>query len=116
MTETLSDIEKHKKAVFDNMSLKRQKHILKKGYKEWNPFEKPNDPIDMRRDKTRRTSQALIRSFLQSLPQEGYSNEYARGAFDICLGIINEDARYQGMYGFACWYRALLEKEGHQSL
>lgn len=114
MSETPSDIEKQKKAVFESMSPKRQKHILKKGYEAWDPFEAPNDPIDMRKDKTKRTSQALIRSFLQDVPMDGYSNEYARGAFDICLGIINEKEKYQGMYDFACWYRELLKKEGHE--
>ena len=44
---------------------------------------------------------------------EGYSNAYGRGVVEICLGIINEDDRFWGMYEFACWYRDLLEKEGY---
>ena len=104
--------EEMKKAVFDSMSPRRQKHILKKGYEKWDPFEEPKDPIDMRRDKTKRTSQMLIREFLQNTPMEGYSNDYGRGAFDMCLGIINGDERFMGMYSFAVWYADLLKREG----
>lgn len=103
-----------KKAIFDSMSPKRQKHIIKKGYDDWEPFEEPKDPIDMRRDKTRRTSQMLIREFLQSRPLDDYSNDFGRGAFDICLGIINKDERYLGMHAFSVWYAELLKKEGFE--
>jgi len=103
---------KRKKAVFDSMSSRRQKHILKIGYEKWDPFEEPKDPIDMRKDKTRRTSQELIREFLQNTDSKDYSNEYGRGAFDLCLGIINEDERSKGMFDFACWYLEQLKKEG----
>ena len=51
-----------KKAVFDAMSPRRQKHILNKvGYDNWDPFEKPKDPIDIRTDKSKRTSQRLVK-------------------------------------------------------
>lgn len=101
-----------KQAIFDSMSPRRQKQILKRGFDKWDPFQEPKDPIDIRQDRTKRTSQMLIREFLQSLASEGYNNEYARGAFELCLGIINENEKYQGMFDFACWYRELLIKEG----
>jgi hypothetical protein len=113
MTEfSAEDAEKRKKAVFNSMSSRRQKHILKKGYDKWDPFEEPKDPIDIRKDKTRRTSQMLVREFLQSRSTEEYSNSYGRGVLEMALGIINDDERFIGMYEFACWYRNLLKKEG----
>jgi hypothetical protein len=116
MSQMTEEDQKRKKAIFDSMAPRRQKHILKRGYDTWDPFELPKDPIDIRKDKTKRTTHLLIREFLQSRPPEGYSNEYGRGAFEICLGIINEDERFQGMFDFACWYQELLRKElaGHQ--
>ncbi len=107
---TVSD-EERKKMIFDSMAPRRREHILKKGYDKWDPFIEPKDPIDMRKDKTRRTTQTLVREFLQSRNFEEYSNAYGQGAFDICIGIINENDRYLGMYDFCCWYRKLLEKE-----
>ncbi len=112
MTDISNDAEFRKKAIFDSMSPRRQKHILKKGYEKWDPFIEPKDPIDIRKDKTKRTSQMLIREFLQAKDLETYSNAYGKGAFEICLGIINEDEKYQGMFEFACWYNSLLIKEG----
>ncbi len=112
MTDSTKDEADRKKAIFDSMSERRQKQILKKGYEKWDPFQEPKDPIDIRQDKTKRTSQMLIREFFQSLDSNDYSNEYGRGAFEICLGIINDNEKYQGMFDFACWYNELLKKEG----
>ncbi len=106
-----NDDAARKKAIFDSMSPRRQKHIEKKGYDKWDPFEEPKDPIDMRMDRTKRTSQALIREFMQSAELREHGNDYRRGAFELCLGIINEDERFLGMFDFACWYKDLLEKE-----
>ena len=105
------EIEKRKRAIFDAMSPRRQKHILKRGYEKWEPFAEPKDPIDIRRDPTRRTTQMLVREFLQSRSEQAYSNAYNRGVLEIALGIINQDERFLGMYEFSCWYRELLEKE-----
>jgi len=93
------------------MSPRRQKSILKKGYDKWDPFQEPKDPIDIRRDPTKRTTQQLVREFLQSRPEDTYSNAYGRGVLEIALGLINDDDRFIAMYEFSCWYRELLEKE-----
>jgi hypothetical protein len=111
---SFEEAKKRKKAVFDCMSPRRQKHILKKGFDKWDPFQEPKDPIDIRKDKTKRTSQMLIREFLQETSQEKYSNAYGRGVVDICIGIINGDERYIAMLEFANWYKDLLKKEGYE--
>ena len=105
--------EKRKKAIFDSMSPRRQKHILKKeGYDEWDPFMEPKDPIDLRKDKTKRTAIQLAREFLANCDEKDYSNAYGQGVWEICLGIINEDDRARGMYAFSCWYKNLLKEQG----
>ena len=103
--------EERKKAIFESMSPRRQKHIMKRGYEKWDPFEEPKDPIDIRKDKTRRTSQMLVREFLQARSGESYSNEYGRGVLDICLGIVNDEDRFKAMYEFSLWYQGLLKRE-----
>ena len=107
------DDETRKKAIFDSMSPRRQQHILKKqGYDEWDPFIEPKDPIDMRKDKTKRTAIELAREFLATCEQKKYSNAYGQGVWEICLGIINDDDRARGMYDFSCWYKDLLKNQG----
>jgi len=114
MTDSVKEDAFRKQAIFDSMSSRRQKQILKRGFDKWDPFQEPKDPIDIRQDKTKRTSQMLIREFLQTLDSDNYSNDYAKGAFELCLGIINENERYEGMFDFACWYRELLISEGQR--
>jgi hypothetical protein len=111
---TPQEAEDRKKAVFDSMAPRRQKHILKKGYDKWDPFEEPKDPIDIRKDKSKRTTQVLVREFLQSRDSEGYSNSYGRGVLEMAIGIINDDDRFIGMYEFVCWHKELLKREGHE--
>jgi len=102
-----------KKFIFDSMSPRRQKHVLKKeGYDEWDPFIEPKDPIDIRTDKSKRTAIELAREFLASWSHEDYSNAFGQGVWEICLGIMNDDDRYKGMYEFSCWYRDTLKKKG----
>ena len=100
-----------KKAIFDRMSSRRQKYILKKGFEKWDPFIEPKDPIDIRKDKTKRTAQTLIREFLQTRGPKGYSDAYSRGIHELAIGIINDDERYNAMFEFSCWYKELLDKE-----
>ena len=114
MSDRLSEAEQRKKAIFERMSPRRQQTVLKKGYDKWDPFQEPKDPIDIRKDQTRRTSQMLVREFLQTRSAEGYSNAYGRGVLEICLGIINDDDRFRGMYGFACWHPELAAQEKPQ--
>ena len=104
------DAELRKKTIFNSMSPRRQKQIMKRGYEKWDPFELPKDPIDIRRDKTRRTTQQLVREFLQNCGHDNYSNAYGRGVLEMALGIVNDDDRFIGMYEFAAWYQEQLKK------
>jgi hypothetical protein len=104
--------EFRKRAIFESMSPRRKKHITKIGYDKWDPFEEPKDPIDIRRDKTNRTTQQLVREFLQNCPHEHYGNAYAGGVLELALGIINNEDRYIGMYEFSVWYQEHLKKAG----
>ena len=109
-----SEEDLRKKAIFDAMSPRRQRHILRRvGYDRWDPFQEPKDPIDIRKDKTKRTGQMLVREFLQTKSDETYSPEYGRGVLELCLGIINDEDRFRGMFEFSIWYQALLKAEGH---
>lgn len=105
------EIERRKKAVFDSMAPRRQQHILRKGYARWDPFLEPKDPIDIRADSTKRTTQQLVREFLQTRPGEAQNNAYNRGVLEMALGIVNSEDRFRGMYEFACWHRELLKRE-----
>jgi hypothetical protein len=66
MTNNITE-EEIKKKRFSIRCLRDDKaFIKKKGYEKWNPFMEPKDPIDIRKDQSNRTSQMLVREFLQS--------------------------------------------------
>jgi hypothetical protein len=111
MTNNITEEEVKKKAIFDSMSPRRQAFIKKKGYEKWNPFMEPKDPIDIRKDQSNRTSQMLVREFLQSRNLDNYSNAYGRGVLEMAIGIINDDDRFLGMYEFVVWHQNLLKAE-----
>jgi hypothetical protein len=111
MADQTNDEEVRKKYIFDSMSPRRQKHIMKKGYEDWDPFQIPKDPIDIRRDQTNRTTQMLVREFLQTREMGKTGNAYSRGVLEMAIGIINNDERFIGMYEFAIWHQALLKTE-----
>jgi len=99
-----------KQAIYDKIPERRKKYIDKVGYANWDPFQKPQDPIDIRLDETKRTAQQLMREFLQSRPRAD-SNEYNRGAWELCLGVIGGNQRFLGMLDFCNWYHDLLARE-----
>lgn len=109
-----SEAESRKRAIYDRLSERRRKYIDKIGYEKWDPFEEPKDPIDIRKDKTKRTTQMLVREFLQTREDEKYSNAYGRGVLEFALGIVNNEDRYIAMLEFAKWYTELLKREGHE--
>ena len=104
--------EEKKKAIYDQMSPRQQKVIQKKGYERWDPFEEPNDPIDLRKGKMKATATDLTKAFLRTRPHEGYSNHFGQGVWEICLGLVNDDEKYRGMYEFAVWYAEQLKENG----
>lgn len=111
MSNQVTEEEIRKKAIFDSMSPRRQSYIKKRGYEKWDPFMEPKDPIDIRKDQSNRTSQMLVREFLQSRNHEAYSNAYGRGVLEMAIGIINNDDRFLGMYEFVVWHQNLLKSE-----
>ncbi|MBW1646792.1 MAG: hypothetical protein JRJ72_01590 [Deltaproteobacteria bacterium] len=101
-----------KRAVFEAMSPRRRRRIEKRGYENWDPFQAPKDPIEIRRDVTQRTLGQLVQDFLASRDRQDCSDAYHQGVLDMVTGLIRGDDRIVAMYEFSCWYQTLLEAEG----
>lgn len=105
--------EELKRQIYEKMNPRRRKFVDRIGYDTWDPFQKPNDPLDLRMDVSKRTTQQLVRGFLQEAAQKGeYGNDYGRGALECALGVVNRDEKYLGIFDFCIWYHDLLKKEG----
>lgn len=110
VTELNQEQEAFKRQLYESMKPRRRKFIDKIGYDQWDPFQAPKEPLDMRRDATDRTLQELLRDFMRE--SKGGDAAWQAGAKECALGIIRKDGRFQGIFDFCLWYdRQLREKE-----
>ena len=105
------DEVEQKRVFYERMSPRRRKFVDRIGFDEWDPFEAPKEPMDIRKDVSQRTVQELVREFLQSVSQEMHGGEYARGATECAFGIVARQEKYRGILDFCIWYHELLQKE-----
>lgn len=103
--------EEQKRFFYERMSPRRRRFIDRIGFDNWDPFEGPKEPMDIRTDITQRTVQELVRDFLHSVSQEMHGGEYSRGATDVALGIVAGQEKYKGVLDFCVWYHEMLQKE-----
>lgn len=112
MSVTPDERAQRKKAIFDSMGKRGQKRILQRGYDIWDPFEEPKDPLDIRKDISKRTVHQLVHEFLQTRREETSSVSFGEGVFEIALALMNNNDKYRGMFEYSLWYADLLRKEG----
>ena len=105
------DEQTQKRLFYERMSPRRRRFVDRIGYDNWDPFEAPKEPMDIRKDVSQRTAQQLVQEFLRSVSQELHGGEYARGATDCAMGIVARQEKYQGVLDFCVWYHELLQKE-----
>lgn len=110
MSPSAKDVADLKRTIFEKLKPRRRKFIEKIGYDAWDPFQEPQDPLDLREDASRRTGQQLVTEFLAG--RTDASEEFAKGAWELCLGVMSGSERHRGMYAFCKWYRELLAREG----
>lgn len=110
MSPTPEELAVLKRALYDKLKPRRRRFIDRIGYDAWDPFQEPMDPLDLREDASRRTGQQLVTEFLAVTP--GVSDDFAKGAWEVCMGVMNGSERHRGMYAFCKWYRELLDREG----
>ncbi|CAM2060173.1 conserved hypothetical protein [Desulfovibrionales bacterium] len=114
ISEQLVEFEAHKRVIYERIPQWRRKFVDRIGYDNWDPFQQPNNPIEIRRDRTQCTMQDLVAKFLCSRSDcNGYGTAYVKGVIECALGIINRQERILGIYEFSLWYHELLKKEGY---
>lgn len=101
-----------KRILYEQMNPRRRKFIDRIGYDNWDPFQAPKDPLDIRTDSTQRTLRQLLSEFMAQSGGAKRDKAWQAGAAECALGIIRKDDRYQGIFDFCIWYANLLQKEG----
>lgn len=106
-----SEEDRQKRIMYENMAPRRKRFIERIGYDKWDPFQLPKDPMDIRQDATKRTTQELVRDFLQTCDRATLGNDYARGVLECAVGMVNKDDKFRGIYDFCLWYRNQLNDD-----
>ncbi|MDL2285616.1 hypothetical protein LJB93_02595 [Desulfovibrio sp. OttesenSCG-928-F07] len=102
--------EEQKRFMYDKMAPRRKRFIDRIGYDKWDPFQAPKDPMDIRVDVTQRTTQELVRDFLQTRDSAIVNNDYSRGVLECALGVINKDEKFRGIFEFCLWYQQQIDE------
>ena len=105
-----SEEEERKRCIYEKMSPRRKRFIDRIGFAQWDPFQLPKDPLDIRREVTQRTVRELVHDFSLTVPRRNQGNDYARGVLECAMGIVNKDDRIRGIYDFCLWYDRQLDK------
>lgn len=106
--------EQLKREIYERMNPRRRKFVDRIGYDAWDPFQKPNLPLDLRTDVSKRTTEQLVNEFLRQADKEKVqSADYRKGVNDCALGMVNGDERYLAILDFCHWYHDLLKREGY---
>jgi hypothetical protein len=112
-----SEEEKKKRELFDSMSPRRQKRILKKGYDKWDPFLAPKEPPFFNEEERARVREAALSLEEFLLHKSGEKEQdgplhsaYIQGAREICFGLSKGEERCQGMRDFCLWLTRIPEK------
>lgn len=103
--------EEQKRVMYDSMGVRQRRFIDRVGFDKWDPFQPPKDPLDIRRDATKRTTSELVRDFLQTRDRATLGNDYSRGVLECALGMVNKDDKFRGIYDFCLWYERQLDQE-----
>lgn len=97
--------EREKRAIFDGMSSRRRDKILNKmGYEDWDPFQAPKEPVDLRDHKIEQLASLICRRFLRESNMDDCSPEYLKSAKGMCKGLLKGEEKYRAMYDFCSWY------------
>lgn len=112
-TRNTEEKELHKRQIYEQMSPRRKKFIDRLGYDNWDPFQEPKEPMDIRKDLTKRTHGELINEFMKTYPDKEQDEAWRKGVGECALGIIAKDEKFQAIFDFCLWYYKLLKKEGY---
>lgn len=112
--ELSEEQERYKRALYEQMNPRRRKFIDRMGYENWDPYQAPKEPMDIRTDRTRRTMQDLLQEFTRAKGGAAKDPAWQAGARECAMGIIRRDEKYQGIFDFCLWYADLLQREGYK--
>ena len=108
---TPSEVLEQKKLLYEKMTPRRRKFVDRIGFDNWDPFQAPFDPIDIRKECTGYTSQELTELFLRSREKRP-GPDYASTVAEFNVLLVTNTDRVKPIFDFCIWYAEHLARYG----
>ncbi len=105
--ENREEYERRKRAIFEQMSPRGQKRILRLGYENWDPFQEPKDPREQIQSNTAVQAAMILAKFYQTAGQDERLKSHHKELLDLCRGLLRQDPRALALSAFCCWFERM---------
>lgn len=105
------EVEALKRTLYEKLSKRQRKYVDRIGYEAWEPFQMPNDPLDIRQDKSGYTAQELALMFFRELGEDVPEN-YRAAVTEFAIQLLAQPERCRPVVEFCAWYTDLLRQQG----
>ncbi|WP_338667529.1 hypothetical protein [Pseudodesulfovibrio methanolicus] len=107
------EVEARKRFMYEKMSPRRRKFVDRMGYENWDPFQAPFDPIDIRVEKTGLTQTQLTQLFIRESGKH-MNQEYIDQINEFNVMLVMNFEKIRPVYDFCLWYAEHCKKHGVQ--
>lgn len=104
-------VEHWKREMYEKLSRRQRKWVDRLGYDNWDPFQKPMDPIDIRTEVTGLTAKQLAELFLSERAGD-IGADYKENVSRFCVELVMNFERVRPIYEFCAWYAERLHGRG----
>jgi hypothetical protein len=108
---TPAQVEEQKRAMYERMTPRRRRFVDRIGYAQWDPFQAPFDPIDIRTDKMGFTAHELLNLYFKTLP-EIPDPDYMQTLSEFMVLLVMNIEKVRPILEFSDWYNAQLKERG----
>ncbi len=108
---TDDQVEEQKRQMYERMSPRRRRFVDRIGYENWNPYQEPFDPIDIRVDAMGFTTHDLLNRYMKSLPAKP-DPDYMQTLSEFMVLLVMNIEKVRPILEFSDWYNARLRERG----
>jgi hypothetical protein len=108
---TPEQVEEQKRAMYEALSPRRRRFVDRIGYENWEPFQAPFDPIDIRTDAMGLTTHDLLKQYYRTLPAPP-DPDYMQTLSEFMVMLVMNIEKVRPILEFSDWYNAQLRARG----
>lgn len=108
---TPEQVEEQKRAMYEGLSPRRRRFVDRIGYENWDPYQAPFVPIDIRTDALGLTTHELLNRYQKSLP-EPPDPDYMQTLSEFMVLLVMNIEKVRPILEFSEWYAERLKERG----